>query len=386
MQGVSIIAATLRMASTATLYRRFEREKICGRKYPWNVNSQVLHDNVTNENIEKENIGKEQQIVEGENIYEPLVRQRSVAPQNNNNGKLNSNLIQFSPRVLDDVFSYSSDSGSDNLVPITHIDQTQRATDVDSEDEYVRPVSIIDRVAPRRRDTQYTIENVEVLAPPVMPAPRIGSIALWAEKMVENAESIPVWLSAPPRRRHKEEVVDEPDLPRHVPRKFMRGLEPQDATAALVNFLGWHMFFIARLLSIAAFINFFPVVAIVIIFSHYQIMLLILIVPNAPTLRRGFYVFLAFIYLFCLMEFKIRFRHVRAWHVFWMVVCTIETVLFTGLWASIDNDLSDWWKNFIVLVIFGSLLLSYMCMLVYFVLLKPRETVVYIDESKVESD
>ncbi|KOB67783.1 XK-related protein [Operophtera brumata] len=195
------------------------------------------------------------------------------------------------------------------------------------------------------------IETVNITPPPAMPAPRPGSIAVWAEKLMENAESFPTWISAPTRRKYcdHEVVQDEPDIPRRVPRSYMRGLEPQDATAALVHYMAWYTFFIARLISIACFINFFPVLAIILIFSHYQVMLLFLIVPQASTLRRSFYIFLAFIYLFCLMEFKIRFRHVRVWHVFWIIVCTVETIVFTGLWASISSsNIDDWWKEYVV--------------------------------------
>ncbi|XP_063376084.1 uncharacterized protein LOC134663600 isoform X1 [Cydia fagiglandana] len=385
---VSVVMSSFRMASTATVYRRFEREKLCGRHYPWKTYSEEL-ENSANEKTELVNKVEEQkQETEEENIYETLspLHRTSVISQRSNHSrsKATSDMIQFSPRsnITEPFFDDEgccTDSSSEYLPPIPVSQVSRRTSSLNSEDEYMRPISIIERVAPRRRDTQYTIQEVCVTPPPAMPAPRPGTLSMWAEKLVENAESIPTWLSAPPRRRHIEEIKDEPDVPRHVPGPLiMRGLEPQDASAALVHFLGWHMFFISRLLSMAAFINFFPFAAIIVLFSHYQIILLLLIVPQASTVRRGFYIFLAFIYLFCLMEFKIRFRHVRVWHVFWIIVCTIEIVVFTGLWAGINNKLNDWWRDFIVKIIIGSMLLSFMCFLVYFVLLKPRETVVYV--------
>lgn len=367
------------MASTATLYRRFEREKLSGRKYPWSKTIKQIQNNNNNENMNK---NKEEDTED--NIYVPIIKRDSTfSDSKDSKVKTNSDLIQFSPRTTmqstfyDDLPS-DSDLSSDYLPPLSPNRYSQSSV-MESDDEYVRPVSIIDKVAPRRRETQYTIEKVEIIPPPAMPAPRPGSIAVWAEKLVVNAEAIPAWLSAPPRRKYCDEVIqEEPDIPRRVPRSYMRGLEPQDATSALVHYLGWYCFFVARLLSIACFINFFPFVAIIILFSHYQVMLLFLIIPQASTVKRAFYVFLAFIYLFCLMEFKIRFRHVRVWHVFWIIVCTIEIVMFTGLWASIDNNLHSWWRWFIAKVILGGMVLSYMCFLVYFVLLKPRETIVYI--------
>ncbi|XP_063529141.1 uncharacterized protein LOC134740554 isoform X2 [Cydia strobilella] len=389
---VSVVMSSFRMASTATVYRRFEREKLCGRHYPWKTYSEEL-ENSANEKTELVNKVEEQkQEREEENIYETLspLHRTSVISQRSNHSrsKATSDMIQFSPHsnITEPFFDDEgccTDSSSEHI-PASQV--SRRTSSLNSEDEYVRPISIIDKVAPRRRDTQYTIQEVYVPPPPAMPAPRPGTLSMWADKLVENAESIPTWLSAPPRRRHVEEIKDEPDVPHHVPGPLiMRGLEPQDASASLVHFLGWHMFFISRLLSIAAFINFFPFAAIIVLFSHYQIILLLLIVPQASTVRRGFYIFLAFIYLFCLMEFKIRFRHVRVWHVFWIIVCTIEIVVFTGLWASINNKLNDWWRDFIVKTIFGSMLLSFMCFLVYFVLLKPRETVVYVkNKSNVE--
>lgn len=367
------------MASTATLYRRFEREKLCGRRYPWNSNVATDKDIVDND----EHNEKKDATIE-EHIYEPIIKKQSITSQETQKPRsnLSSDLIQFSPSsrsaepwFYDDIDSDSGTS-SDYMPPVTNPHSRRSSI---SDNGYVRPISIIDRVAPKR-GAQYTIQEVNITPPPAMPAPRPMSLAVWAEKLVENAESIPTWLSAPPRRRHYEEVIqEEPELPRRVPRSYIRGLEPQDATAALVQYLGWYAFFVSRLLSIAAFINCVPVAAIVVLMSHYQVMLLFLIVPQASTVKRGFYIFLAFIYLFCLMEFKIRFRHVRVWHVFWIIVCTTETFIFTGLWLSLGNNMGDWWKLYLVKVIFGSLLLSYMCFLVFFVLLKPRETIVYIN-------
>ena len=362
------------MASTATMYRRFAREKICGRKYPWDITNPDLQ----NENVSNENLTKTNKIDENEPIYESMLkRQSSSLPRKSieYREQINSDLIQFSPRNSEKYF-YDDDSISDvssNYSPMAR-------NELDSDEEYVKPISIIDRVAPRRRDTEYTIEQVYIPPPPAMPAPRPGSFAVWAEKIVENAESIPTWLSAPPRRKHWEVIQDEPDIPRRVPRSYIRGLEPQDATAAFVHFLGWYAFFVARLLSIAAFIDFFPFVAIIILMSHYQVMLLFLIVPQASTVKRGFYVFLAFIYLFCLMEFKIRFRHVRVWHMFWTLVCTIEIVLFITLWAFVDNSLHSWWRNYVLIVTMGSMVISYMLFMVYFLLLQPKETIVYINK------
>ncbi|CAG5056637.1 unnamed protein product [Parnassius apollo] len=383
VQAVSIIASCMRMASTATLYRRFEREKICGRKYPWGNAGNAEKDNVKNEGVEKRN---EDNNV-SEHIYEPIKRQSSSSNKSTDSkNEANNDLIQFSPRnsemtsSLYEDSAFDSDTSSNYLSPITLRDEN-----TGSDNEYVRPISIVDKVAPLRQKREYVIENVYVPPPPVMDAPRPGSLALWAEKIVENAENIPTWLSAPPRRKHWEVVQDEPDIPRRVPRSFIRGLEPQDITAGLVQYLGWYSFFVSRLLSISAFINFFPYVAIIILFSHYQVMLLFLIVPQASTVKRAFYMFLAFIYLFCLMEFKIRFRHVRVWHAFWLIACTIENIIFIALWASIDNYFDSWWRRFVVIVTFGSMLLSYMCLLVYFVLLKPRETVVPIKNSKVSA-
>lgn len=382
VQAISIVASTLRMASTATMYRRFEREKLSGRKYPWAYRD--TSDDFNNGKQPAEEVDKPE-LDEEEHIYEPILNRKSIPVQNagEDRNNLNSDMIQFSPAAdaspwfEDNYTDIDSGTSSDYVAPVSR-PVSQRSA-ANSDDEYVRPISIIDKVAPKRRNTQYTIERVHITPPPAFPAPRV-SLAVWAEKMVENAESIPTWLSAPPRRRHNEEfVINEPELPRRVPRSYVRGLEPQDATAALVQYLGWYSFFISRLLSIAAFINCVPIAAIIVLFSHYQVMLLLLIVPQASTARRGFYMFLAFIYLFCLMEFKIRFRHVRVWHVFWIIVCTVETIVFTGVWSSIGNELSEWWRFYLLKVIFGSLLLSYMCFLVYFVLLKPRETVVRIN-------
>lgn len=368
------------MASTATTYRRFAREKICGRTYPW-INKNNTDDEKCNNAQENENK------IEEEPIYEPILQRHQLSVQRSNEhakNNANSDMIQFSPSPASEEpwFYADSDSGnSSDYTPLEFENRASRKISQGSEDAYVRPISIIDKVAPWRRGAPVTIERVQITPPPALHAPRPMSLAAWAEKIVENAESIPNWLSAPHRSKYIAQLNElEPELPRRVPRSYIRGLEPQDVTAALVQYLGWYSFFVARLLSIAAFINCVPVIATIVLFSHYQVMLLFLIVPQASTVRRAFYMFLAFIFLFCLMEFKIRFRHVRVWHVFWILVCTVETIVFTGLWSVMGN-LNGWWTLFVVKIILGSLLLSYMCFVVYFVLLKPRETIVYVNRT-----
>ncbi|XP_059059341.1 uncharacterized protein LOC131852656 isoform X2 [Achroia grisella] len=376
VQFVSIIASSLRMASTATVYRRFEREKINGRMYPWSKTKEQI-ENTNNENIEAVNTNVEvEQEHEEESIYEEI-KERSQ--HESGRSKLNSDLIQFSPRSTMYYDNIETDSETDSDYRGGTMRDGLSSHELESDDEYVRPISIVDRVAPRRRDTSFTIQEVYVPPPPESPAPRPISIAAWAEKIVENAESIPTWLSAPPRRKYCDEVVrDEPDIPIRVPRSYIRGLEPQDLTAALVHCMGWYTFFIARLLSMAAFINLTIVGSVIVLFSHYQVMLLFLIIPQASTVKRGFYLFLAFVYLFCIMEFKIRFRHVRVWHMFWSIVCMVETILFTGLWIGLDNNLHYWWKQYVLYVIVVSLSLSVLCFVTYFVILQPKETIVHI--------
>ncbi|XP_047507532.1 uncharacterized protein LOC125051332 [Pieris napi] len=378
LQAVTIVASSLRMASTATIYRRFEREKICGRRYPWNIN-------VTDDNNASNKTDDQSYLKEEEPIYETISHRKLYMPSlslQKPRVEVISDMIQFSPRQSerttvyeDDLYYGESDTSSDYMTPA--VDKRY-----DSDDEYIRPVTIIDRVAPRRSDA-YKVENVAITPPPVTPAPRIASIAVWAEKLVENAENLPTWLSAPPRRRHLD-LQTEADLPlpRHIPSSRIRGLEPPDVSASFIHFLGWYGFFISRLLSLAAFINLSSYFSIIVLFIHYQIMLLFLIVPKAPTVRRGFYIFLAFIYLFCLMEFKVRFRHVRVWHLFWFLVCTAEIVIFISLWATINNPLHFWWKNFVVLVTLCSMAFSYLLFLIYFVMLQPREIVVNIKSNK----
>ncbi|KAJ8726219.1 hypothetical protein PYW07_000917 [Mythimna separata] len=228
VQAVSIIASSLRMASTATLYRRFEREKLNGRKYPWGKQTDPLLTN-DDDNDDDDVDGNKTNEVKDEPIYETVMKKDSFLSDYQDGTKYyrntNSDLIKFSPRssgFIDNEVFTDSDTSSDYLPPKKQ--HTQEVEEqLSSDEEYVRPITIIDRVAPLRRNTDYTVEKVEIVPPPVMLAPRPISLAVWAEKMVENAESIPAWLSAPPRRKYCDEVVqDEPDIPRRVPRSYMR--------------------------------------------------------------------------------------------------------------------------------------------------------------------
>lgn len=190
----------------------------------------------------------------------------------------------------------------------------------------------------------------------------------------------------------QQQEVDEVDgnvlmMPRR--RKMVVGLEQEDFFAKTVAFLGWTFFILMRVLSLSVFANLNWRAAIYICLGHYLIMLTCLLyeVKWRPKVERLlFYFFLSYVYVFVIMEFKIKFVHLRMWYGLYVGFVFTQNFVLSVFWYVAVMDLELWWFDYLFRTILGSGVLSLCCLLVYYLRLKPKDKVLFelMEESAQE--
>lgn len=189
-----------------------------------------------------------------------------------------------------------------------------------------------------------------------------------------------------------QQELDEVDgnvlmMPRR--RRMVVGLEQEDFFAKTVAFLGWTFFILMRVLSLSVFANLHWRAAIYICLGHYFIMLTCLLyeVKWRPKVDRLlFYFFLSYAYVFVIMEFKIKFVHLRMWYGLYVGFVFTQNFVLSVFWYVAVMDFELWWFDYLFRTILGSGVLSLCCLLVYYLRLKPKDKVLFelMEESAQE--
>jgi hypothetical protein len=181
------------------------------------------------------------------------------------------------------------------------------------------------------------------------------------------------------KKAFTEQTTDEVDafiLPTR--REIVAGIESDDIVAKFIAFLGWNFFLVMRLMSLSSFAVFHLDVCGWLCFSHYCLMLLMLINETRFQVkwqRTAFYGVLAYIFIFNLIEFKVKFKQIRTWYILYFLLVMIQNISMTVSWYCFEEFLDTWWFEFIFLVIVQSGIMSIMCFLLYFCYLKPKDKI-----------
>lgn len=274
----------------------------------------------------------------------------------------------------------------------------------------------IDTPSPLR--SAHKVENfdrIPSMPPPPRPQsgvnihPYLNRLSTFKDMMIYNAESfikekiprIPEGMFEHHRTHEKEEEAEEEDekarnatasptsdevadallLPSR--RKMIDGIENDDIIAKFIAFLGWNFFLVMRMMSLSVFSVFYPAACAWLCLGHYCLMLILLINETRFKVkwqRTAFYSILAYIFIFSLLEFKIRFRHVRRWFVGYFIIVMAQNIGMTIAWYGFTEFLDTWWFEFMFLIIIQSGIMSLMCFLLYFFYLKPNDKVFFVNE------
>lgn len=167
-------------------------------------------------------------------------------------------------------------------------------------------------------------------------------------------------------------------LPRR--RKMVIGLEQEDFFAKTVGFLAWTFFILMRMLALSVFATLHWRETIYICLGHYVVVLACLLYEvklHAKMQRLLFYFFLSYVYVFVIIEFKIKFIHLRVWYGLYVGLVLTQNFLLSVWWYMVVMDLELWWFDYLFKTILGSGALSLCCLLVYYLRLKPKDKVLF---------
>ncbi|XP_045471042.1 uncharacterized protein LOC123678194 [Harmonia axyridis] len=163
---------------------------------------------------------------------------------------------------------------------------------------------------------------------------------------------------------------------------FVKGLPEDDMAGKLIAFCWWWAFLLARILAILAFQYFYPIQVLYILVSHFILTLAILCYDaksNSLTRSKAmFFLFVCYIYLFCIIEFKIRFRKAKFIYYGFFTLVYLEDLVMCLVWwyGDLDGVETEFWFRYMFNIIVVCSIFSFVSMMFYMCINKPEKVVV----------
>lgn len=428
MQSLSVVFGLIKMAMTVESYLRFETQKHIGRNYPWLSPHQVE----ARSTVFRRTLSAPGEVAKRDDD-DPMKGLSASSKTLNVN---NNNFDDKNEKVLKEITFVSNITDDDKLnaanlrVP-DKVDRNRPSTSsqnvpdddlMDNIDEikaYLRKTSNADLDdSTSNIYVEVDFDRVPSLPPPPRPTStkhpyldKLNRLSTFKDMLVFNAENfikenvprLPEGMFEHPSKEKeiKQQTSttpaspttptsptsneDETDLMLPSRKILVHGIESDDIVAKFISFLGWAMFLLMRMISISVFAVFFPEICGWICLAHYLVMLLCLINETRfkqKWQRTSFYLILAYIYIFNLMEFKVKFKNVRRWCVGYFIFVMLQNIAMTTVWYNFTEFLDSWWFEFMFLVILQSGIMSTMCLVLYFFYLKPQDKNFFVNENE----
>lgn len=416
IQSLSVILSLTKMAMTVESYQRFESQKIVGKNYPWLAPHQFRRSPI-----------RKTMSVPGEmsKLAEPAVED-VVVDDRLDRKTLNVNANNFNEnheKTLKEINFVSNITDDDKLITVQrlqipdevdsprpesskgNVPDDDLIENIDEIKEYLRKISNAEEL-----DSSSMLDYTSVPSLPPPPRPtsakhpyldKLHQLSTLKDMMLFNAENfikekvprIPegMFESHSKEKEIKKEptsptsTTDENDILLPTRKTIVGGIENDDLVAKFISFLGWVMFLLMRMISLSMFSVFYLEICGWLCLGHYLFMLLCLINETRfkeKWQRTTFYFILAYIYIFNLMEFKIKFKSIRRWYIGYFLLVLSQNIAMTIAWykfAAVEL-LESWWFEFMFLVILQSGIMSLMCLVLYFFYLKPRDKALFVDD------
>lgn len=188
-------------------------------------------------------------------------------------------------------------------------------------------------------------------------------------------------LDGPQRKIFRETVISdrsEPDF--HVSRVVpVKGLENDDFAGQLVATLWWFSFLLTRVIAISMSAYFFSSATTYLILAHFIFVISVLLYDvKSDAIKRDktlFFIFIGYVYIFCIIEFKIRFKKATAVYYGFFALVFAENFGMCLTWyidkvEYLENDF--WCRYAFYLVIIGTIT-SFSSMVFYLIVNKPKK-------------
>lgn len=435
MQVISIVFSFFIMAVVASSYQRFESQKVVGRNYPWSTEEQCIvrqkHFRQTKsllvepkplEPIYVEIPGSEQIMNRFKSINQPQSISSSAADDDDGE--------DVTMRYHDHKSLHLGDFNLNKENDFADTDQRHKNMDFDEHDgehtsmrrsskilnipvdegrQQPRRPSLLDLNAIVEQEQNESNNDIDDnnqanldFSPDHPPPPppdlkhfifnQFNRLSTFKDMLVMNAELYikehvprlpdtlfehePTHKSAPAA---EGKPADEVDFIMPGRKKLVEGIEQEDIVAKSVAFTAWTFFLVMRMVSLSAFSVFFPLECLYLCLAHYLVMVAGLLYEtrlHEKIERTYFYLFLAYIYIFCILEFKIKFKRPRYWFVLYTTLMLLQNLAITFAWYFLA-EFESWWFGYMFAIIILSFCYSLLCFLVFYFLLKPADKILY---------
>ncbi|XP_057666131.1 uncharacterized protein LOC130899946 [Diorhabda carinulata] len=335
-QILSLVLNLVKVSVTTTYYQRFKSQKLTGKQYPW------YKQHVAN--------------VQASNV----VLRRHFVPQSRNEEErlTNSQLVNEHDSDPPRYSRLSRRRSSDFYLEPTTSGLYHRHTllETDFDENVQTKIKILDEGLD------------EVDGPPQYTS---GSYAV---PIIDDSNRIVSSQSL---------VSDytEPDF--NISRVInVKGLEDDDLAGKLIAIVWWFTFLLARVLTISIFAYFYMKETIYVLTIHFILIVVILVYDvKSDAVKRSksvFFLFIGLVYIFCIIEFKIKFKKATLIFYGFFVVVFIENIIMCLLWylLRVDSIENDFWFRYVFYVIISCLILSFSTMVFYFILNKPQKVTI----------
>ncbi|KAK9879719.1 hypothetical protein WA026_006779 [Henosepilachna vigintioctopunctata] len=163
---------------------------------------------------------------------------------------------------------------------------------------------------------------------------------------------------------------------------YIKGLPEDDLAGKLIAFCWWSAFLLARVLAISAFQYFYPAQVLYILVAHFLLTLALLCYDaksNEVTRSKAvFFLFVCYIYLFCIIEFKIKFKKTYFIYFGFFSIVYLENFVMCMVWwyGNLKSIETDFWFKYCFYIIITCSICSFASMIFYFTINKPKKVVV----------
>lgn len=422
MQVLSIIASLVTMACVAGNYQRFESQHIVGsRQYPWSSRQQI--------------VWRRQRLLKRTEPLPPAVRSSGyivvpasehvlrrfaaatstasplMSPPSSSVATKSLHLGEFN---LDESDS-SADENHDNRKILSFLRQRSVESNQDTVDMDFTPRA---EAPPPPRFA--IVPPIELGLPTIM-----NRMSTYKDMMLlrtelylrDNVPRLSQNFHLKPTTKATTDHVDhntattviDDDQPSVLPtrRQLIDGLEQDDFLGKAVSTAAWSLVLMQRMLALSAFAYFHPLGCLILCTGHYLLMLAALLAEtrlHTKAERVMFYLFLAYVYIFCIVELKVKFRRPRRTLIAYAVLLMVQNVSMSAWWfgrreygrlaAGLDTEeavslaaaevsaSSTWWFGFMFAAVLLSGVYAVLCWVVYYFLLKPSARVLFAAEQE----
>lgn len=400
MQLFSVCMSLIHMARVTATYQRFESQRCVGRPYPWASPQQVAGQRARFERTTI--LAAVATAAAPRTAYTPVPASEHVLRRFAASSTTKS--LHLDELSLDDDRNSASDGSGVEMPP--------------------------ERGKMNGLNADYTDYSPQRPAPPPPQPPHLGlstvgtvlqRMSTYRDMMLLRTElylhdtvpRLPAKFhldTVASKDSHASKPPDFTDAPLPLPsrRPTIDGLERDDFLASAVCFAGWSFVLLQRMLALAAFAYYRPLACAVLCSAHYVAMLAALLGglvggTHRTAERTSFYLFLAYVYIFSVMELRVRFARPRRILLGWAALVMVQNMAMSAWWfgqrehgriatVAAAEDVAElaatvsaaWWFGLMFVAVLLSGVYALMCWTVYWFLLRPSARVLFASEREAQ--